>query len=526
MDGGSIEKCCRLDQVLKPITNHLKLHVGDNLSADLESRLDLPGINKFISAFEKLTGWTLACQKEEPRPAERALGRLAMTQAGELEYLCLAPQATTDPSEIPQEGRDLGQSLSRILAELQTTRRALWQREAELATAVPVVSHQEDVSELGLRLQSILRGAVEGLEMSAAALYLLDDSTSELKLRSHWGLPSLRFVEPARPLRGSMADLEALTGHAVVMEDTRLFAHWNIPESFLSAICVPVTGANAILGTLWLFCDRSRDYSSRETQLVELMAGRIATEIERRVLLNEFDQTRALQTQSDQVAQWLDERSRLIPPMIEGWAACSAATQSPASSGNFHHWRLLENDDLMVGLAGLPGAAAGVMTGTLLRGALQGQLGYNDQVGSILQNLNQVAWSSSPSEGVASMFLARIDTKNGWIESCTAGAMDAYILRPHGWEPIVRDGAPLGAEPEVQFATQRHQIAPGDVLVVMSDQQFDANEIGVNTTRIAETLLRHIHLSPTEISQMAIELMNEQVSDERNRSVVVVKRQE
>ncbi|MCP4194599.1 MAG: SpoIIE family protein phosphatase [Planctomycetaceae bacterium] len=511
---------------MKPITNHLKLHVGDNLSADLESRLDLPGINKFVSAFEKLTGWTIGCQKDEPQPVERALGRLPMTSAGELEYLCMVPQPATNSSEIPAEGRDLGQSLSRILAELQTTRRALWQREAELATAVPVVSHHEDASELATRLQSILRGAVEGLEMTAAALYLLDDSTSQLKLRSHWGLPSLRFVEPARPLRGAMADLEALTGHAVVMEDARLFAHWDIPESFLSAICVPVTGENAILGTMWIFCDRSRDYSSRETQLVELMAGRIATEIERRVLLDKFDQNRDLQAQCDQVAQWLDERSRLIPPMIDGWAASGASTQSLAASGNFHHWRLLDDDDLMVGLAGVPGEAAGVMTGTLLRGALQGQLGYNHHVDSILQNLNQVAWSSSPSEGSASMFLGRIDTRDGWIESCTAGAIDAYILRPHGWEPIVQDGAPLGVEPEAKFVPQRHRIAPGDVLVVMSDRRLDSNETGIDTTQIAETLLRHIHLSPTEISQMATELMNEQLSDERSRSVVVVKRQE
>ena len=356
--------------MLKPITNHLKLHVGDNRSADLESRMDLPGLNKFLSAFEKLTGWTVECQTEEPSRSERALGRLAMSSAGDLEYLCLAPRSAGEAAETPESARAIGQSLTRILAELQTTRRALWQREAELATAIPVVAHSEDASQLGLRLQSVLRGSVQGLDASAAALYLLDDATSQLKLRSHWGLSSLRFVEPARPLRGAMADLEALTGHAVVMEDTRQFAHWNIPESFLSAVCVPVTGPNAILGTLWLFCDRVRDFSTRETQLVELMAGRIATELERRVLLSEVGKGRALKTQCDQVAQWLDERSRPVPPMVEGWSVSGASTKSTSASGNFHHWPL-EDDDLMVGLTGVPGESAGVMTGALLRGALQ-----------------------------------------------------------------------------------------------------------------------------------------------------------
>ena len=124
------------------------------------------------------------------------------------------------------------------------------------------------------------------------------------------------------------------------------------------------------------------------------------------------------------------------------------------------------------------------------------------------------------------MFLARIDTKNGWIDSSTAGTTDAYILRPHGWEPIVRDGVPLGAEPDTEYVQQRHQIAPGDVLVIMSDRQLDAGDFGLDTTQIAETLLRHMHLSPAEISQLATKMIQDQVSDDRTRSVVVVKREE
>ena len=131
-----------------------------------------------------------------------------------------------------------------------------------MATAVPVIARRSEGADFNHRLQAILRGTVEGLHGRAAALYLLDDTTSELKLRSHWGLSSLRFLEAARPLRGAVADLEALTGHAVVIEDTRLFTHWNVPEAFASAVCVPVSSPDALLGTLWFFGDQVRDFAS------------------------------------------------------------------------------------------------------------------------------------------------------------------------------------------------------------------------------------------------------------------------
>ena len=71
-----------------------------------------------------------------------------------------------------------------------------------------------------MRLEAVLRGGTEAVDCQAAALYLLDDATSQLKMRSCWGLPLDRLAAPARPLKGAVADLEALLGHAVVIEDT------------------------------------------------------------------------------------------------------------------------------------------------------------------------------------------------------------------------------------------------------------------------------------------------------------------
>ena len=119
-----------------------------------------------------------------------------------------------------------------------------------------------------------------------------------MKLRAQWGLPSLRFVEPAGA-RGAVADLEALTGHAVVLDDTRLLPHWNVPEDFAAAVCVPVASPGAILGTFWLFCHKVRDFTAAETQLLEILAGRLAAELERSVLVGEVARASSTKRQAE-----------------------------------------------------------------------------------------------------------------------------------------------------------------------------------------------------------------------------------
>lgn len=149
-------------------------------------------------------------------------------------------------------------------------------------------------NQLARLLQSVLRAGVEACECEAAALYLLDDATTSLELRASFGLPSERLSQPSRPLKGAIADLEALLGHAVALERASAFGPWRVPEEFAAALCVPVSSPSVPLGTLWFFSDHPRDFTERQTNLAELVAGRLAAELERATLLAQIrEQERA-----------------------------------------------------------------------------------------------------------------------------------------------------------------------------------------------------------------------------------------
>lgn len=133
---------------------------------------------------------------------------------------------------------------------------------------------------LSARLEAVLRGAAEGLDCDAAALYTLDAATTELAMRSMWGLAPSRLIEDARPLRGAIADLEAMCGRAVVLEDDTMNTYWRVPEPCAAAVCLPIATSSTVLGTLWFFCESPRQIGDKTTNLMEIVAGRLAVELE------------------------------------------------------------------------------------------------------------------------------------------------------------------------------------------------------------------------------------------------------
>lgn len=133
---------------------------------------------------------------------------------------------------------------------------------------------------LDQRLTAVLRGLVRGLACDGADFYLLNDATNELVLRMHHNEDQRESGAERRPLMGASADIAALAGNALVLEDDLDVAMWPVPVWCGAAICLPVSSDETIHGTLWLYCRESRHFTSAEVELVEIVAGRLAVELE------------------------------------------------------------------------------------------------------------------------------------------------------------------------------------------------------------------------------------------------------
>lgn len=183
----------------------------------------------------------------------------------------------------------LASSIAAMAGELYHWSSAVRKDEAELAVlSLGCVEDDLNRESLGQQLRHSLRDGTLAVECQAAALYLLNQETTSLKLRASWGLPEDRLTDPPRPLKGALADLEALLGNAVIINEPFLNELWKTPEDFAVSVCVPVVSENSVLGTIWFYSDVKNTFSHRDMSVLELTAGRIAAELEKSFLQKKY----------------------------------------------------------------------------------------------------------------------------------------------------------------------------------------------------------------------------------------------
>jgi phosphoserine phosphatase RsbU/P len=437
-----------------------------------------PGLDKLCRAFEQVTGWPLQCQPEpvasEPR-GDIVWSAPAATNEAEGQQLFVAVTtaegATESPSPVELDAAvDLAATIGQLLADLAHARQALWKREAELAAGVPLAPRASE-PHLALRLQSSLRAAAQAAGCKAAALYLVDETTTYLKLRSVWGLPQERLTLPPRELGCAAADLEALLGHAIVLEDTATQAVFQPPEPAASAVCVPVASATAPLGTLWVLSDEPRAFNDPQVNMVEIVAGRIAAELEREMLVGASADASRWKRQFAAAERWQDEQSPRRSPLNDIWQVAGWTQSAGELSGEFYDWFVRPDESLAIALGG--SAQEGIeaaLSASSLRAAIRahGQGDQSADPSAVLGCLNEAFFSGSAGDHTASLALIFADAQKPALSLASAGDLAIWKITGNGSHRLARRAPPIGYDAATQYAPIELTFESGELLVVLS----------------------------------------------------------
>ncbi|MFV2070801.1 MAG: PP2C family protein-serine/threonine phosphatase, partial [Pirellulales bacterium] len=405
-----------------------------------------------------------------------------------------APACRYVPAE---QATELAGSLVELLQELFRTRTALASREAELSIGVPVARPTDTPMQLAMRLEMVVRGGAEGIGCHAAGLYLLDAATTQLKLRSYWGLPPDRLADPARPLQGAVGDLEALTGHAVVLENRTLFDYWNVPETCEAALCVPVSTATALLGTLWFYSEDPRSFSDREANLAEIVAGRLAVELERETLLSEAVTSVDERRQFDAAQSLLQMQLPAAGPQSNTWEVSGWAAPDMTRCSAFYDWFPVADGQLGVAAGETPASGlAGMLAAQSVRASLRAHAAHETDPAELLSRTNIDLWRGAVGDQFAAALCATFDPDDSAaVRLAVAGSIGVWRLSAGGVESVIDPQVPLGVEPTSVYQTTSLRVGPGECLVVASEavcQQFatgssvDRDFVGV-LSRLADT---------------------------------------
>lgn len=540
---------CRSELVAKKIAPSLNRFASSIASpqSGIDVVASLPGL---LRAYQAATGRAIAYRSgrsgsvgpgeplwsAEVRAGSKAVGQLVVSseEAGEVRRHTKQSQTVKRGNRpaLPAPARKLAAAIGDVLGELLETRHALWQREAELAAQVPFSPHGEEAAQLAARLEGVLRAGAEAVGCEAAALYLLDERTEYLKLRSLWGLPFDRLLAPPRALHGAVADLEAMLGHAVVLEDASESLSWQPPEDFAAAICLPVSSPTSLFGTVWFFSNRSRDFSSRETNMLEVAAGRLAIELEREMLLAHAMETAAWRPHLE-AAQRL-QRSQLpgVPPLIDDWQLAGWAHQAHRVGGAFYDWFCLPDGRIgfALGRAASCSKAGGwdaSLTAANVRTALRTHGQYQNSPHDVLGQANITLWTGSAGDQHAAVAFGALRSRDTKVHYSSAGNTALWHLGPQGDESPIAIAPALGESPESTYHTVELTVRVGDILVWHTPSLFVPDRSGrptPNTNRVLQLLRKNRHLSAAALAELLGRTISADGQPVADSALIVAKR--
>jgi serine phosphatase RsbU (regulator of sigma subunit) len=435
-------------------------------SNDGDSRQD--EIAACLDSFSKATNWGVELDADHKH---RLIDNVVTLTDATLEAdpLCEAiPSVPMDRAEV------LLRDIEKLIGRIDRTESALRDREAELTSIAAVSNHATPSRELAARLEGILESTTRSVGGVAAALYLLDEDTTELKLRACWGLPKSRFIQTARDLRSSLADLEALTGNAVLLTDIQAAPEWHSPEPYRSALVVPIGTTTMPHGTVWFWSTQPRSYSATEIEVANLAAGRLMGEIEQSILGCEVTTARHLAKQLDAAAEF--QSSLLADSQIlhEDYDLGGWSHQQALIGGAFHHWSLTPQGKLSIAVgAANANHATGSMVATSALSLLQlFESDSNYPLSHALQTINDQHWQRGHEAWQLHLSALQIQPQTGTALACSTGQMHCLVMGDRGLRYVGSALPRLGSDPDVQIAMGRFMLEAGEMFVAFTSRML------------------------------------------------------
>ncbi len=367
-------------------------------------------------------------------------------------------------------------------------------------------------TDLCRRLRTVLQSGAEAVDCQAASLYVLDDATTQLELQASWGLSDAQQNNRLRPLRGAIGDLEAMAGSAVVLEEDSLMEAWAVPKACGAAVCVPVATDATILGTLWVYAREPRTFSDRETNLLEIIAGRLAADLEcHSQTLQQTEESRLGQ----QAVQAGQVQASLLPstaPQVSGWSIAGHTEHAGKLGGSFHDWLHVDEPRLAVAAGNAaPCSITGALVGTALRTSIRTCAPLLAQPGKVLTHVGETLWSGSAGDLSGDAFYGQLNTQSGELVYATAGEVAALAFQQGRWNELSTQGEPLAMRLDHPYPESVAQLEPGEMVCIFTAglrAWLQAATSEPPSDALPDVLGTHATRSATELVHRVVELLS------------------
>ena len=516
-------------------SSFLKLHVEDPaVDSKNDSGASQFNIDALLNAFSNATGWQI---KKKPSLPHAAKGEDAPPLRSRMNLVSMAPidgelepdlQTATVVGE--QEAWELLEQIDALVQQLDQSENIIERQETQLATTLGVSIRQDEADILNSRLHEVLERASAQTNSDAAAIYLLDDATSELKMRSCYGMPTNKLGCAPRQLRGSMADLEALMGNAVLVENVSLAPEWNCPEDYAAGMCLPIGSPTMPHGTIWLWSQHIRDFTTSDVEAAKSACEKILINLERSVLAEEVLSTRARARSVEDASLIQSSRLPNNQPLHSDYEIGGWTFQGQSLGGNFHTWTMNKHMNICAALGSAnQSGPTGALVATSTQSVIETCWNANHRPSQILRKTNDILWSSEDESWRSSLCYLQTHPESGSTQLALGGDIQTLLMSERGFRMISGTPTLLGEQPDTSFRNEQLYLEGGELLVIASAAVLGGMEQGGFTQDVfVETLRKMQDESVEEISDQLARMLpigpGGQQGFERDRSLLILRR--
>ncbi|MHC4575387.1 MAG: PP2C family protein-serine/threonine phosphatase [Planctomycetota bacterium] len=345
-------------------------------------------------------------------------------------------------------------------------------------------------------LDRLAEAAVKVTGVKACSIRLLDRESSDLKMRSTYGL-SEEYRSKGAVLKGDPVVKAAFAGEAVILDDMRVddrvkYKEATIKEGLVSQLTVAMQFRAKAIGVLRLYSPKPRRFDEDDIVMARAVASQCAVAITNARLYAEAIEGSRI---AEQMRLAGVIQRRMIPekpPQIPGLDIAAKYIPCFDVGGDFYDFLHIREGRLGIALGdvmgkGIPAAlmmscfkgavSAFADTFSSLRAVLEQYVrakGRRAALMDFIHRLNRMACSECRGGEFITLFWAAIDVHEDTVTYCNCGHEPAMLIRGGQIIDLEKGGLVLGVDPSAEHEIETVKLEDGDCLIFYTDGLIDA----------------------------------------------------
>ncbi len=331
-------------------------------------------------------------------------------------------------------------------------------------------------------LDKLAEAAVKIIGVKACSIRLLDTESSDLKMRSTYGL-SEEYRNKGVVSKNDPVIKAAFEGEAVVLDDMRVddrvkYKEATIKEGLVSQLTVAMQFQGRAIGVLRLYSPQSKRFDKYDISLARAVASQCAVAITNAKLY-----ARAIEgaRMAEQMRLAGLIQRKMIPvtaPHIPGIDIATTYIPCFDVGGDFYDFQKIGRHRIAIAIADVMGK--GIPAALMMSGFRSAVRAYSDfdedgiDILGFIKKINRMICSECTNGEFITFFYAVIDAREKTVVYCNCGHEPTILLRRDYVIDLEKGGMVLGVDPDAEFEIGSFSIKSGDCMIFYTDGLVDA----------------------------------------------------